>query len=316
MPRLFIAIAVITGFAGFGRAQTIDHSDIAGVSALPQSTLDAIGQQRWLFTHASVGGNMISGMEALHVADATRYRLTTSSVGEDGSAADAPPASTAAGIIYDCNRGNPGGAEKVAFLDASVRSSGWHDPAVTAVMNKMCYIDQDANATTYLNSMAALEAAYPGTKFVYMTMPLTTATDADNALRNQYNSAVREYCSANGKLLFDIADIEAWCPLNNQFTFNSGGQTYQRMYSGYSSDGGHLNSTGSQRVAMGWYAVAAELAVPGSGDTNATDDADNTDGTDDTTAPVTSSRRCGVGSGALMLAMMGIAVMRGRQRAA
>jgi hypothetical protein len=305
MRRSLFAIVIVCLFTVTGQAQIIDHSDIAGVSALPQSTLSAVGQQKWLFTHASVGGNMIGGMSALHTTDPTRYPLSTSSVGDDGSVADAPPASTTAGVIYDCNRGNPGWEAKVTLLDDSVRVNGWHDPAVTAVLNKLCYIDQDANATTYLNSMAALETAYPGTRFVYMTIPLTTASDADNILRNQYNTAVRSYCTTNGKLLFDIADIEAWCPLNNQFTFSSGGQVYQRMYSGYSSDGGHLNSTGSQRVAMGWYAVAAEIAVTGSGDTNAPDDAD---GTDDTTSPTETpaTRQCGLGSSALLLVMAGL----------
>jgi hypothetical protein len=32
------------------------------------------------------------------------------------------------------------------------------------------------------------------------------------------------------------------------------------VHHGRSSDGGHLNSSGRQRIALGWYAVAAELS--------------------------------------------------------
>ncbi len=126
-------------------------------------------------------------------------------------------------------------------------------------MDKLCYIDQGANAATYINMMMALEAACPGTVFVYMTMPLMTSEDSNNVLRNQYNAAVRSHCAANNRLLYDLADMEAHDPAGVPYTFTYGGQTYQKLYSGYTSDGGHLNTTGRQRIAMGWYAVAAQL---------------------------------------------------------
>jgi hypothetical protein len=93
-------------------------------------------------------------------------------------------------------------------------------------------------------------------------MPLTTDTDSNNVLRNQYNAAVRSYCTSHNSLLFDIADIEAFSPAGIASTFVSGGTTYQRLYSGYTTDGGHLNSLGAQQVAIGWYAVAASAVVP------------------------------------------------------
>jgi len=36
-----------------------------------------------------------------------------------------------------------------------------------------------------------------------------TDTDADNFLRNAFNDRVREWTRQNGRVLFDIADIEA-----------------------------------------------------------------------------------------------------------
>lgn len=266
MGRALFTLGVLLVSASMSAGQIIDHTAVDGAAALPQATCDAIGQQCWLFTHASVGGNIMSGMAALHVADAMRYPLVSAYVGHDGSQADPPSASTVPGTIYDCSRGNPGWLAKIYFFDRSVRLAGWHAPLITAALDKMCYIDQSADATTYLNSMAALEADYSDTRFVYATMPLTTDVDGQNVLRNVYNDTVRAYCATNGRLLLDIADIEAHDPNGVAVTFESGGVTYQRLYAGYTSDGGHLNSAGSQRVALGWYAAAAALVSSSCGD--------------------------------------------------
>ncbi|MFH1417657.1 MAG: MYXO-CTERM sorting domain-containing protein [Planctomycetota bacterium] len=249
-------------------AQIIDHVDVDGVASLPQSTMDAIGGQRWFFSHASVGDNMMSGMADLHASNTGRYRLDQASVGfdEGQNRADAPPTPTTAGTIYECDRGNPGWEAKITIFQNSVNTSGWRSNATAIVMNKFCFIDQDANATQYADAMAALEAAWPATTFVYTTMPLTTDEDADNVLRNQYNTAVRQYCQSHARLLFDIADMESHDPAGNAATFASDGQTYQKLNSGYSSDGGHLSAEGCQRIALGWYAVAAAIAAGNGGE--------------------------------------------------
>ena len=244
-------------------AQIIDHTDVDGVASLPQSTMDAVGGQRWFFSHASVGGNMMSGMADLHASNPGRYQLDQASVGfDDGqNRADPPPTPTTAGMIYECDRGNPGWQAKITIFQNAVNTSGWRSGAATIVMDKFCFIDQDANATQYVDALAALEAAWSATTFVYTTLPLTTDEDSDNVLRNQYNTAVRQYCQSHARLLFDIADMESHDPAGQAITFASDGQTYQKLYSGYSSDGGHLSSAGCQRIALGWYAVAAAIAV-------------------------------------------------------
>lgn len=111
--------------------------------------------------------------------------------------------------------------------------------------------------------MQGLEAKMKGTKLVYATMPLTTGSGSDNILRNQFNDTVRSFVSQNDKrLLFDIADIEAWDDNGVQHTFTSGNAIYQQLADSYTSDGGHLNSSGSQRVALGFYAVANASLAP------------------------------------------------------
>jgi hypothetical protein len=253
---VLLSIGLSFYLAIYGFAAVIDHQSIADLNSASQGLMDLAGMQKWFFNHASVGGNMVEGMNSLHSANPTRYRLATSYVAYGSGQANPAPGSTTYGTIYECNRGNPGWSSKITIFANSVNNAGWHDTAIDLAMDKMCYIDQDADSAAYLASMAALEAAHPATKFVYITMPLTTDSDSSNVLRNQYNQAVRAYCAANGKLLFDIADMEAYDPSGVRQTFSYGGQIYEKLYSGYSSDGGHLNSTGEERIGKGWYATA------------------------------------------------------------
>lgn len=244
-------------------AQIIDHADIDELASLPQCVMDGIGGERWFFAHASVGGNLLEGLADLHGLDPVRYPLGQAWVGYDDAAlrAEAPPAPTVPGTVYECNRGNPGWQDKLTVFDQSVRLAGWRSPAVDAVLDKLCYIDQGASASAYLASMDALAASYPATAVVYATLPLTVDEDADNVLRNVYNRAVRLHCAASGALLFDIADMEAHSPAGVEQTFESDGEIYQKLYAGYTGDGGHLDAElGHRRVAQGWYATAATLA--------------------------------------------------------
>jgi hypothetical protein len=234
VPVVLLATCVLILAVSVATAMVIDHDDVAGVASFPQSTMDAIGQQKWYFTHASVGGNMLSGMNALHGSNAGFYQLQTTPAGSTP-----PPVQLLNGYVYENNRGNPGWSSKFAIFDQSV-DNGWRSPRIDFAMDKLCYIDPDASSTAYTNMMSALEASYPATTFVYTTMPLTTLEDSSNVLRNNYNNAVRTFCMANDKLLFDIADIEAHDALGSRITYTYGNQAYDKLYSGYASDEGHL----------------------------------------------------------------------------
>ncbi len=274
------------------KGQTVDHTSIADISSrLAESAplRGSIAQQTWFFTHASVGGNIITGMNVLHVAEANLYPLTVHNYDGDNSdeayhggveyddanqRASDPPAATTPGTIYECQRGNPGWPDKITIFENSVKDAagyaGWHSPKVNVVMNKLCWIDNDpdpsAQAAAYLNSMSAMEAADPSTVFVYMTMPLTAGEEEDNVHRNQFNAQVRAYCASHKKVLYDLADIQAWSdgPTPTEQTFVWNGKTYQKMDRSYAVDAAgedfHLNEKGRRRAALGWYATAAAIA--------------------------------------------------------
>jgi hypothetical protein len=183
------------------------------------------------FRHASVGANIWSGLGALAGADAARY---------------AHPS------WHETNRGNPGWAAKISDLTTFVAANA---SSYDVFQMKFCYIDQDASYTAYRDAMLALEAAYPTKTFIWWTIPLME-TGADNALRAAFNQQVRAYCAAHDKPLFDIADIESHDGL--RLAVSSGG--HEALAADWSSDGGHLNAGGSERVAGAMWWLLARIA--------------------------------------------------------
>lgn len=71
----------------------------------------------------------------------------------------------------------------------------------------------------YLNKMTELEIQYPNVTFIYMTGHL----DGTGPSGNLYvrNNQIRDYCTANNKVLFDFADIESYDPDDNYYPYES-----------------------------------------------------------------------------------------------
>jgi hypothetical protein len=247
LPIPFAAVA-----AGQERSIRIGYTECISATNYPKATTEKMVQLKWYFAHASVGANMVDGISDLHTMNKGSYPF------QSISASKTPPATTQAGGIYEHNRGNPGWKAKFDGFESCV-SNGWHYPTVNMMMNKLCYIDQHASFKYYLHSMTNLEAAFPETVFVYTTMPLMTDADSDNFLRNAFNDRLREWTRQNGRVLFDIADIEAHDANGKVCTFQYRNKTYQKLCDSYTKDGGHLNEAGQQLVAKGFYALAAAV---------------------------------------------------------
>ncbi len=261
----------------------IGHAEAAAATNLPADVTAKLSCLRWFFTHASVGGNIITGMNVLHEGNPARYPLViygydgqngdgdyhgaVETEGSEGSStyrASSLPSTTSNGILYECQRGNPDWSNKITCFSNSVIQSGWRFPKVNVVMDKFCWIDPYADPVQYCATLSGLEGRFPQTLFVYMTIPLTTETaGSENDNRNAFNQAVRQYCLANSKWLLDVADLEAWTTAGVQQTYVSGGVTNQRMVSSFAVDPGggdfHLNLAGRRQVALGWYALAGAL---------------------------------------------------------
>jgi len=206
-----------------------DHASV-DAAAIPGPAIAAAAATRVALRHASVGSNIDSGLDQLQAAN-VRY---------DRSRFAFFP------------RGNPGWQAKIQDLRDFVAAQ---PVAYDVYSMKFCFIDTDADWPTYRDAMLALEAQYPTRRFVWWTIPIER--DTAYAGRAAFNDAARAYANANGKALFDIADIETWDAAGNRRVDAYGRELQQPAWS---SDGGHLSTAGALRVASAWWWLVARLA--------------------------------------------------------
>jgi hypothetical protein len=229
----------------------VDHTTV-DADLIPVSILTRITNMKIYFKHASVGQNICDGIDALAVSNSARYTINRTSV---------PTALwyQESNGFGDTNRGNPGAYPKISIFYNNMTN---RDLATNLAVSmfKFCFIDapsSSTDATNLFNSnrtvIEGLEGLYTNTVFVWWTMPIQTASDL---YRQQYNEQVRSYCISGNKFLIDIADIECYSPSGQIQTDSSG---LELMYSNYTTDGGHLNGTGSLLLAQAWWVMMAKI---------------------------------------------------------
>ena len=225
-PGTLLVLALLGGAAQAG-AQAIVAGHVAtDLGSTPDSAIAAAANLRLLVRRASVGGNISSGLDTLHTQDA-KY---------DRSRWDFQ------------DRGNPGWQAKV---DDFVAQTALQASSFDVLTMKFCFIDPDASFTYYRDALLQLETSYPAKRFVWWTIPIETS---GNTARQAFNDQVRAFALANGKLLFDIADIECHDAAGVKLTDGSGREI---MRPEWTSDGGHLGSAGAVRVASAlWWLMA------------------------------------------------------------
>lgn len=258
MSRFAVSALVLSlaAASALGQGIVINHANYDAIDSASQAVCDEVGQLRIFFAHASIGYDIASGMNTLRGSDPDRYQIRI--VADDGT----PPAGTTPGTLYRYDRGNPGWSAKLSGFNNYV-ANGWRSPNVDIAINKFCFIDADANVNSYIASMSALESANPDTRFVYVTVPLTTGSNTNNYYRSVFNNTLRQWAADNDKVLFDLADIEAWDLNGIEQSFIQNDVHCQKMAYDYTSDYQHPNTAaGRLRVAKGMYSLYAAMVVP------------------------------------------------------
>ncbi len=211
-----------------------DHTK-ADLTLIPDGALSSAANLRVMLRRASVGGYISGGLDALQGANAKYNRSR-----------------------WDFqDRGNPGWQPKV---DDFVTQTAMQSPSFDVLSMKFCWIDPDAIFAYYRDALLQLESTYPSKRFVWWTMPIYRDPDGGESNRQDFNDSVRNFAAANEKLLFDIADIEAYNAAGQKKTDGSGHELQQGDWSLSLDDGGHLNDAGSRRVASAWWWLMARVA--------------------------------------------------------
>jgi hypothetical protein len=225
-PRALLVLALLVCPARSQAQAIVAGHTVTDLGLVPDAAIAAASDLRLLVRRASVGGNISSGLDTLHAQDAKYDR----------------------NLWNFQDRGNPGWQAKV---DDLVTQTALQASTFDVLTMKFCYIDPNASFTYYRDALLGLEATYPTKRFVWWTIPIETS---GNTARQAFNDQVRAYALANGKLLFDIADIECHDAAGVKLTDSNGREI---MRPEWTSDGGHLSSAGAVRVASAlWWLMA------------------------------------------------------------
>lgn len=184
-----------------------DHAS-ANLSLIPASWVDSARHKLTIaYGHTSHGSQIVTGMSGLAAFAGERYAFNAAGAGGALRLIDSPfPGAS--------DLGNP---DRIAWESATRTYLGLH-AEVNVVIWSWCgqvSTATEADITTYLSLMSGLEQDYPNVRFVYMTGHLDGTGTSGNL--HQRNEQIRAYCTANGKTLYDFADIETYDPDGTYF---------------------------------------------------------------------------------------------------
>ena len=259
-----LVIAILT-LSGCGQRE-----EVVPVNAMAyKDELVALSKARIFFGHQSVGRNLLQGLSDLSQQAGVPLRIVHL---ESGGTGDQP------GVFHTDIGKNREPLGKLSEFSRLVQISG-QKPYDVALL-KFCYEDIRADAPLspralvdeYAKQVAAIRAAQPNLRLVHVTSPLradplewktaikrvigrSTYEDADNQLRNTFNAEMRKRFA--GEAIFDIAEVESSLAQEKRSAFNAGSETVFTLAAAYTTDGGHLNEAGRQRVAAAFVRAVA-----------------------------------------------------------
>ena len=221
MRITFFVLAALLFSSSFLSSQPIiiDHT-CAKLAPIPESAiLQARDSLHIAYGHTSHGSQLTRGMTAL-------ARQSVSLKGYKGGIycwehySDLEPHDCL--DLHDYFRGGDLGHNGDTTWEQSTRDYLDNDPTakdINVVIWSWCGGCSDntpEGIQTYLDAMNQLEQDYPHITFVYMTGHADIWSDATLKANNQH---IRDYCTANNKVLFDFEDIEHYDPDGNYFEY-------------------------------------------------------------------------------------------------
>ena len=212
---LLFAMATTSGAQGI----IIDHN-CTDISRIPDSWLNQVkGNLRVHYAHTSHGSQLITGAETLESQD-LKFSI----------AVDYSSLASEAGALcfFDGQEGEtyitPGLYWESAAGLQYTRDVLSHNPSINVSMWAWCGEVSSYSAAqinNYLAQISALEAEFPGVRFVYFTGHLDGSGAAGTL--NQNNNIIRNFCQTYNKTLFDFADIERFDPNGTDYLNLGGG---------------------------------------------------------------------------------------------
>ncbi|MFW9931077.1 MAG: hypothetical protein ACFFDR_00260 [Candidatus Thorarchaeota archaeon] len=280
----------------------IDHTCV-DLTSIPSEWIDAAqANVRIHYAHTSHGGQITTGLDRLESADSAYSQaqgyLELPTDAEALCILDGNPPHSY--ITPDLYWETTGGVEITqGTLD--------DNPTITVSLWSWCtqlYYYDTTQVQDYLDTMTALENANPDVTFVYMTCN-AQASGSEGYNRWVDNEMIRDYCTANNKVLFDFADLDAWSNGDQntyEYTYESTTYTIPVEHEDFNGDqAGHTTYSSCEQKGRAFWWLVASLAG-----WNAPTTTTSTGTTTGTTAPTGSPDYVLIGTG---LGLVGILVI-------
>lgn len=253
----FIALFISAGGASMQQTKA---------SQLKNEDLKAVAGKKIFFGHQSVGFNILDGINAIYGENGVKLNVVKS---KDASVFKGPA------FAHSQVGHNDSPESKIEDFGTFMRN-GLGGKADIAFF-KLCYVDiiyssdVDGLFRKYKETLGQLKKEYPRTRFVHVTVPLTTSASPikgfikslmgrhdSNIKRQLFNEKLRKEYSGK-EPLFDLAAIESTRPDGTRASFQKSGSTYYSLSAEYTDDGGHLNELGKKTVAAELIRLLAAL---------------------------------------------------------
>ncbi|MCC6187630.1 MAG: hypothetical protein IT318_01240 [Anaerolineales bacterium] len=281
-----------------GHAIVVNHGSIVLFEQIPEQYIQAAAALTMMFSDRSVGGNISEGLDCLSYDTDEDARHHCQWGQHPDPAFTVDPS--------EVNWDRPGGYPRDNWV-FEYRQGSWQDltagfvqdlapgfaPTTTVLSYQFSYLNVDSGSDIAdpqhgffvpqptgwdVSDVDALAAQYPGKVFFYWTTSL--ARSIGTAESDAFNDQMRAYAAANGKILFDVADILSHDPGGNPcfdsrdgIAFSNGrtgenfpddGHAYRAICQHYTTEieGGHLGavSAGKIRVAKAFWVLMAQIA--------------------------------------------------------
>lgn len=261
MKKFSIILLVIMNFSVrcvLAQGLIVDHNG-TDVTSIPENWIDSVQKNSYFhYAHTSHGEQLIFGVD--HLSEDYPYlehELTFCGIWENPdvfSIFDGQQDGQTY-ITPDLYWETPDGLQLTQnTLDENpiLNVSGW------AWCTQLDYYDE-SQVQAYLDAMTALETANPDVRFIYFTGN-AQATGAEGYNRHLRNQAIRQYCTANNKILFDFADIDCWNN-GNINTYSYQGTNVPSEHPAYvGEDCAHANELSCRQKGAAIWWLAARMA--------------------------------------------------------
>ncbi len=227
------------------------------IKDVPQEKWDALSKKKIFFAHMSVGNNIMDGMrDVLEQNPMITLNISNREINQ--------------AFCHVMLGSNAKPLEKIASFQSQMKQL--QTPPDIAFL-KFCYVDFYASTdaqqvfNAYQKMIDELQITFPDTAFMHCTVPLTTGpkstkrkvkevvkslvgkttTVDDNAKRLEFSDLLNQHYKP--ETIIDVALFESTTPGGKHCYKTSKGRKVPFLLKEYTTDGGHLNESGSQRVA-------------------------------------------------------------------